>query len=165
MVVEFYYPLAEVMILKMDRIKDLFEAYGIAIGIVIETTGDFLSSVGQTIIDKLQPPLKYDDNYKREWPPIKIDLENPLKCVPPKDPEDGGPCLNKNCLYKNNKNLIDNMLHDTLTGKDNWSPALPKQEKIRDLSYEDPFRLKEITLGGDQPGLASEIAWSKRKGN
>jgi hypothetical protein len=132
----------------MDKIKDLFEAYGIAIGIIVETTGDFLSSVGQVIIDKFQPPLKYDN---RTQPT----------------------CSDEKC-FKNNKNIIDNTLRDLPFNKD-WTPALPKSEpqneqqrikretRLHDLGYdEDPFHLKEITLGGDQPGLASEIAYLKR---
>lgn len=31
------------------------------------------------------------------------------------------------------------------------------------LSSSDPFRLKEITLGGDAPGLAAEVAWVTRR--
>jgi hypothetical protein len=144
------------MIINMEKIKDLFEAYGIAVGIIIETTGCFLSSVGQAIIDRFQPPFSA---YEK---PVHTPLEFPGKeyVVPKDDPESF--CQRNNISDEEQWVLDMGELEDAAGG---FPGAGRFKHEDLGLSSPDPFNLKGICLGGDQPGLASEIAYLKRKRN
>jgi len=153
MVVEFLYHLVQVMIINMEKIKDLFEAYGIAVGIIIETTGCFLSSIGQTIIDRFQPPSfpTYEQPTTKaqslsddeKWVLKMGELEDIVGCSPA-----AGHLAKKHVVPPQTEDDFCHSCHEDLG-----------------LSSPDPFNLRGICLGGDQPGLASEIAYLKRKRN